>query len=191
MVESALSGERAALPPPGPPGRQIGRPEDQIRAATSKKVGGHPPKSGGPIGPPQVRARQPRWPQGRHQGGHPRITGGPMGGPSKKWQPEGRPFEKVAARRVARRGARPARRAARARPSEQAAGRRAARAGPEGGPRGRLAALTTLWNAWAARKRAQGILFAHFLACACKMHFPYRPVASDRLPKLTSAPCLF
>ena len=46
-------------------------------------------------------------------------------------------------------------------------GRRAARVGPEGGPQGRPAALTTLWNARAARKRAQGIYFCpFFLACA-------------------------
>ena len=40
MVESALSGERAALPPPGPPSRQIGRPSDQNRTTPREKVGG-------------------------------------------------------------------------------------------------------------------------------------------------------
>ena len=63
MVESAVSGERAALPPPGPPSRQIGRPSDQNRAALLPKVGGHPLKSGGPIhahraaGPPRLGRR--------------------------------------------------------------------------------------------------------------------------------------
>ena len=106
MVESALSGERAALPPPGPPSRQIGRPSDQNRAAPWDQVaaatsylksGG--PGSGGWAGPP-----------GRPEGGHPQIEGGPnvaAAGPmGRPWWPGGRPRCVAASRQRASEGGR-------------------------------------------------------------------------------------
>eukprot|EP00964_Phaeocystis_antarctica_P121937 scaffold85614_cov33-Phaeocystis_antarctica.AAC.1 len=73
----------------------MGRPSDQIRAAICRKLGGHPPKSGGPSGRRKFWARRPRWPQGRHQGGHPQIEGGlnvaAAGQMGRPWWPGGRP----------------------------------------------------------------------------------------------------
>ena len=172
MVESAVSGERAALPPPGPPSRQIGRPSDQNRAALQPKVGGHPLKSGGPI-PPRLGGRAAlraatlklraarMWPPLGRWAAHGGRGGRPCGSRAatlkmraaltEKGPPLGPPFEKGAARRAARRAARPARAALRAAPQDKwrpegppGPGRRAARVGPEGGPQGRPRALTTL-----------------------------------------------
>ena len=58
------------VPPPGAPSRQIARPSDQTKSGgpLREKVGGHPLKSGGPIGRPGGRAGPP---------GHPQIEGGP------------------------------------------------------------------------------------------------------------------
>ena len=60
-----------------------------------QKIGRPPPKIGRPVGPPQVWAGRPRWPQGRHQGGHPQIEGGPnvaaAGQMGRPWWPGGRP----------------------------------------------------------------------------------------------------
>ena len=109
MVESALTGERAALPPPGPPSRQMGRPSGPIRAARQKKVGSHPPKSGGPKG--GLRAAR-SFGAGCHhsrRAAHRAATLKVRAALTEKGPPLGPPFEKGAARRAARRAARPAR----------------------------------------------------------------------------------
>jgi len=158
VVESALTGERAALPPPGPPSRQMGRPSGPIRAARQKKVGGHPPKSGGPnegrpgAGPAARRAARSFGADCHHsrRAAHRAATLKVRAALTEKGPPLGPPFEKVAARRAARRAARPARAALRAAPQDKwrpEAGPAEGR--PESGQRaahspGRPRALTTL-----------------------------------------------
>ena len=138
MVESALTGERAALPPPGPPSRQMGRPSGPIRAARQKKVGGHPPKSGGPnegrpgAGPAARRAAR-SFGAGCHHGrraAHRATTLKVRAALTEKGPPLGPPFEKGAARR-GKGGPHEGRQDKAG--SGQVAARRAARAGSKGG----------------------------------------------------------
>ena len=95
----------------------MGRPSGPIRAARQKKVGGHPPKSGGPnegrpgAGPAARRAAR-SFGAGCHhsrRAAHRAATLKVRAALTEKGPPLGPPFEKGAARRAALRAARPAR----------------------------------------------------------------------------------